>query len=465
MKEKGRLRKFLDFLREGDAEIMGRYWKIALLAAGLACIWILGGGCSLKTGDSLLSLPKVPAEYVQLQQQLDVILQGGAAYAVAESGTNRQAVQEVDLDGDGHEEVLAFFRTESGSFQVYGFRREKDEYLPMGMAEGYGTALQAIYYPQLGNGTRALAVCWGFDEGGSYGMTVYGFSKGGMTVLLDMQYADVAFSDLDGDGAEELAFAVRDSVSGSYTARVYRMGKAGYQVSWEAPMCIEVRSVANMQFGQLEEGRIGLYIDSIAIAGGYVTDLICYDGRQAVNRTMDPASGSGGRTWRSSSVFCSDISGDGQIDVPVNHSFPYDANENESRYRLDWMNYDPMGDEIQVSSTYHVPGESWYLAWPESWGDQVRAERISGMHYSRTKFFHLRQEGKTEEVMSIYLFTGSSRESQADLYRQLQPLASTSAGIYRCGVIEGEDPELFLPLEAVKTLFHTIEISWHGEAF
>ena len=54
---------------------MYRKLKNVLLLAGLLMILVLSGGCSLQTGDGLLLLPKVPTEYVQLQQQLDEILQ------------------------------------------------------------------------------------------------------------------------------------------------------------------------------------------------------------------------------------------------------------------------------------------------------------------------------------------------------------------------------------------------------
>ena len=50
---------------------MYRKLKNVLLLAGLLMILVLSGGCSLQTGDGLLLLPKVPTEYVQLQQQLD----------------------------------------------------------------------------------------------------------------------------------------------------------------------------------------------------------------------------------------------------------------------------------------------------------------------------------------------------------------------------------------------------------
>ena len=442
---------------------MYNYVKKCLYLACLSLALLLLGGCSLKFGDSLLLLPKVPTEYVQLQQQLNTILQQGAVYAVADSGMNRQAVQVVDLDGAGDEEALAFFRTETGAYQVYAFRKEGEHYTRIGMAEGYGNSLRAIYYPTLGDGRLGLAMCWGFDEGGSYGMTVYNFGDSGMTVLMDIQYADVAIEDIDGDGAQEMAFAVRDSVTGLYSARVCQFRDDQYRVLYEVPMCLEVRSVASMRFGKVDRNQVGLYIDSVATTGGYVTDLIWYDGRMAANRTIDQASGSGAKTWRPTSVFCTDVSGDGRVDVPVSHTFSYEPNETELRSRLDWVNYDELGAETLVSSTLHRASENWYLVWPESWGEQVRLDSVSTVSLSQTVCWTPGPEGQRQRLLTVYLFTGDSRENDAALYRKLQPLASNAYGLYRCDLHESDPASL--TLEQVRSLFHTVEVSWNSEEY
>ncbi len=443
---------------------MYSYVKKALLLAGLLVLIVLLGGCSLQTGDGLLLLPKVPAEYVQLQQQLDQILVTGAVYAVAETGTNRQAVQLKDLDGDGAEEALAFFRTPAGAHRVYVFRQEQDAYQAIGMAEGYGTTLRAVYYPKLPDGQSALAMCWGLDESGAYGMTVYGFLPEGMTTLLEAQYGDVTIHDIDRDGSEELAFAIRDGLTGLYSARVYRWQQGQYRILYEVPMCLEVRSVANMQFGTVEGAQLGLYIDSLSTAGGYVTDLICYDGQTAQNRTIDQASGSGSKTWRLASVFCSDVSGDGRVDVPASHNFPYEANEIEARARLDWYNFAADGSEKQVASTLNSVSESWYLLWPEKWGDRVRVTKSSGVGLSKT-IFTANRGGDSEEVLTLWMFSGDNREQSAGIYQKLSGLITNAAGIYRYSIPEGADKELALTGDELKALFYPIEIGWHAEEY
>lgn len=443
---------------------MYRLVKKTLPLAAMLLLLTLLGGCALQTGDGLLLLPKVPAEYVQLQQQLSQILDGGASYAVAETGTNRQAVQLADLDGDGTEEALAFFRTEDGAFQAHAFRQDGESYVPIGLAEGYGTTLRAVYYPRLPDGRLALAMCWGFDEGGSYGMTIYGFSEQGMRAMLDIQYSDVVIQDIDGDGAEELAFAVRDSVTGIYSARVYQYREEQYRVLYEVPMCLEVRSVANMQFGRTENGSLGLYIDSISNIGGYVTDLVCYDGRTAANRTIDQASGSGSRTWRPISVFCGDINGDGRLDIPISHSFSVTANEVESRARLDWYNVDADGAETVVGSSLNAVTENWYLIWPEKWGDQVRVTKSAGTGFSKT-VFSLQKGEDTQELLSIWLFSGDGTESAASAYKRLGTLDSTTAGVYRFSISQTADSAFSLTEEELRELFRTVESGWHIEEY
>lgn len=443
---------------------MYRLVKQTLPLAALLLLLTLLGGCALQTGDGLLLLPKVPAEYVQLQQQLSQILDGGASYAVAETGTHRQTVQLVDLDGDGAEEALGFFRAEDGALQVYVFRQDAEGYSLMGVAEGYGTTLRAVYYPTLPGGRRALAMCWGFDEGGSYGMTIYGFSGQGMRALQDIQYSDVVIQDIDGDGAEELAFAVRDSVTGIYSARVYQYREEQYRVLYEVPMCLEVRSVANMQFGRMENGSLGLYIDSISNTGGYVTDLVCYDGRTAANRTIDQASGSGSRTWRPISVFCDDLNGDGRLDIPVTHSFSAQANEIETRARLDWYNVDADGGETLVGSSVNAVTESWYLIWPEAWGEQVRVTKSSGTGFSKT-VFSLQKGEDTQELLSIWLFSGDGLESVSSVYKRLGTLESTAAGVYRFSLSQTADSGLALTEDELRELFHTVESGWHIEEY
>ena len=83
-----------------------RTWPVLPVLLAL----LLSGCVFSSTVDELYQLPQLPAEYTELQNLLDAIQDQGAEYAAPTSGANIQPVQLVDLDGDGTQEAVAFFR-------------------------------------------------------------------------------------------------------------------------------------------------------------------------------------------------------------------------------------------------------------------------------------------------------------------------------------------------------------------
>ena len=71
----------------------------------------------------------------------------------------------------------------------------------------------------------------------------------------------------------------------------------------------------------------------------------------------------------------------------------------------------------------------------------------------------------SEEVLTLWMFSGDDREQSAAIYKKLSSLTSTAAGIYRYSIPQGADEKVALTVEELKELFHTIEISWHSEQY
>ena len=88
---------------------MTRLAKGLLLALLCALLAATLSGCAFNaSAEEMYTPPQLPAEYTELQTQIDAILAGGAEYAAPTSGTNIQSVQLVDLDGDGMEDKEVF---------------------------------------------------------------------------------------------------------------------------------------------------------------------------------------------------------------------------------------------------------------------------------------------------------------------------------------------------------------------
>jgi len=137
----------------------------ALAAALLLCAVLSGcGGFNFEINpEELYALPELPAKYTELNARLNAILEDGAEYAAPASGANIQPVQMTDLDGDGAQEALAFFRKaeDEKPLKIYIFSAKEDRYEQSAVIEGSGASVYSVVYSDLnGDGWTELIVGW-----------------------------------------------------------------------------------------------------------------------------------------------------------------------------------------------------------------------------------------------------------------------------------------------------------------
>ena len=108
-------------------------------------------GCVFSSVEDMYALPKSSEAYVNLQAKINTE-KGSAEYIAPLSGENRQTIQLVDVDGDGTQEAVAFFRDAQADapLRIVFFRQDEDgEYQPWARIEGVGTEIESIDYLEL----------------------------------------------------------------------------------------------------------------------------------------------------------------------------------------------------------------------------------------------------------------------------------------------------------------------------
>lgn len=122
---------------------------------------LLLGGCVFPSGDELLAAPKPSSNYQSLQTELEKQLAQGVSYASPSEGENRSSIQLADLDNDGVEEAITFFRgatsATSNKFTVAVYRKQDDSYVCTGTIDGRGTALRSVDFRYW---SRAASAAW-----------------------------------------------------------------------------------------------------------------------------------------------------------------------------------------------------------------------------------------------------------------------------------------------------------------
>lgn len=397
--------------------------KILLLAAALLPLVLTG--CMMSASvDDLYTLPQLPEEYKALSARLSEILAMGAEYAPPQAGGNLPQVQMVDLDGDGIDEALAFFRisTEERPLKIYIFRAAGDGYQQAGVIDGSGTAVHSVRYEDMdGDGVREVLVSW-MVSAEVQSISVYAVPDLEPVRLMSASYARYEVVDLDGDGDLELVLLCSDdSDIGLSVADYYDWDsdKSSLELQSTARLSAPVAGLQGMQIGALQEGETALFVTS-RITGAdetsnAITDILLYRQPELTNIVLSDVTGVSTQIFRflNSQIQPADIAGNGATAVPRPVRLPADSGETEY-WKLYWHYYRADGSDEQEAVTYHNSADRWYLLIPDGWDGHFTVRQVNtSAAVHATEFYEARGNLTGEKLFTVYTLTGADREAQA----------------------------------------------------
>ena len=402
--------------------------KFFLLIAA-ALLPLLLGGCMLSaSADELYALPQLPEEYQALREHLSEVLDGGADYAAPQAGSNLSPVQMVDLDGDGGDEALAFFRaaSEERPLRIHIFQAEgEDDYRQAAVIEGSGTSIHSVRYEDMdGDGVREILVSWRVSAE-VRSLSVYAIRGMEPLLLMSAPYARYEVADLDGDGALELVLLRSDDTETGLTLADYYdwdSGNSGLSLRSTAKLSASVASLQGVHAGALREGERAIFVTSRDTGANdtsrAVTDILAFRNPDLVNIVLDSDTGVSTQIFRylNPTLLPEDLNGDGATEVPRPAALPSDggADGEDLYWKLYWHSYDMDGSDQRQAVTYHNLTDRWYLTIPDGWDHHFTVRQVnasSSVH--ATTFYSVRAGVLEEELLTIYTLTGTDRESQA----------------------------------------------------
>ncbi len=395
---------------------MGHKVKAFAISVLLVILAVCASGCSASTSDSLYKLPEATDNYKKIQQKIDEIQARGEEFAAPVAGYNRQAIQLHDLDGDGEEEVIAFFRTnEEKPLKIYILKSNGENYDIVAKIEGDGTAVDTIAYVDMdGDSITELILGWQMSSSVKL-MTIYSIREYQPVQLATDSYSTYTYCDMDGDGDNEVTAFHMDTTDSVSDMTMYMLMSDGEMVSYAANLSSSADTIAKVQNGIFGGGH-ALYVDS-ARGNGVITDIIVFNDETLTNITVDPDTGDSD-TYRPYSVYSSDIDKNGRVEVPIAVSLP--AVSDTTYYLLDWNLYAYDGEASIVLTTYHNYSDGWYLIVPGEWKETITIRREDNVSGERTVVFSAitgESGGKpeTEGFLKIYSLSGDNKEDRSAL--------------------------------------------------
>lgn len=419
-----------------------------LLAALLFCL----SGCYSGNIDQYFSLPMASEEYRQLQSLIDEELASGSEYAAPIHGSYRQSVQLSDVDGDGADEALAFFRDAAKNPKINIYDSENGEHWLALSISGEGSSIGRIDYADLtGDGQKELLVSWQISSGLSV-LGVYSLAGWSGDVLLSTDSAEFVTGDINRDGCDEL-LNLRAANSTTYLVDQYTFPLGQEPQATSAALSAGISALQRLRMVTLAEDAPALLAESTLTTGDLVSDLfVCRDG-SLINLTMNRTTQISETRRSYSLVYAQDIDGDGSTEIP--HPQQLYSRGDEVFWSIAWFRYDASGRASTIMTTYHCVTDNWYLVLPSGWDVGLTVRRDDSVSGERAVILsRLRSDGSLEDYVAIYAITGENRYERARLDNRFL-LQEEGTTVYAAKILDGKTDE-----NTIRSRFHVIYTDW-----
>ena len=419
-----------------------------LLAALLFCL----SGCYSGNIDQYFSLPMASEEYRQLQSLIDEELASGSEYAAPIHGSYRQSVQLSDVDGDGADEALAFFRDAAKNPKINIYDSENGEYRLALSISGEGSSIGRIDYADLtGDGQKELLVSWQISSGLSV-LGVYSLAGWSGDVLLSTDSAEFVTGDINRDGCDEL-LNLRAANSTTYLVDQYTFPLGQEPQATSAALSAGISALQRLRMVTLAGDAPALLAESTLTTGDLVSDLfVCRDG-SLINLTMNRTTQISETRRSYSLVYAQDIDGDGSTEIP--HPQQLYSRGDEVFWSIAWFRYDASGRASTIMTTYHCVTDNWYLVLPPGWDVGLTVRRDDSVSGERAVILsRLRSDGSLEDYVAIYAITGENRYERARLDNRFL-LQEEGTTVYAAKILDGKTDE-----NTIRSRFHVIYTDW-----
>lgn len=336
---------------------MKRTAALAVIFALAACVLL--SSCSerrlLRSADDLIVAPLYYDEYGELVEKFQNELGKEIRLCTPNEGDNRSAIIFDDIDADGDDEALIFYRSGKGeeNARMHIYDLSGGEWVSCGDFVGYGSEVGSVALEDMDlDGFKELVVVWNVP---SVAMSnVLSLYRTGNTVS---DYSEAAnefcsiftLADIDGDSNSELFFISCNSVNGD----MQRLAKALKLSSGSVVLMGEARTDANISSyvslsteKSSDKAPLRIYVDALKAGTDMITELVYWDEEKAVLKApfYDPATASNNITLRHQPITSRDINNDGTIDIPVQNKVFGDTVKTqdpgyENVFVTEWKNY------------------------------------------------------------------------------------------------------------------------------
>ncbi len=310
--------------------------KLRKMSAFILCavMLLLCSGCSLNffSVESLMSPPLQSGKNGEVEEAFKKLMaEKTIQLRTPQSGDYQTAFILFDINGDSQEEAVVFYTDSSidASVRMSFMESVNDTWVIASDVKGAGSGVFDVSFSDMDNdGVYEILVGWSlFDTKTSKIVSVYQVSMGekGVFVLNTLgneYYNSKSITDFNGDEKEDLVLVYLDDTGESQQSyfRCFSLSEHDDFVKYsDVKLDSHISSVSKIQYDTVKyagDSCRRVFIDCIKTESSMFTEILYWDSEdlKAVRDIKNPVTS----TLRSSKIYCSDIDGDGLLEIPSN---------------------------------------------------------------------------------------------------------------------------------------------------
>lgn len=426
--------------------------------ATLLLIFMLLSGCSLSQPEALYCLPEAPADYYDLQEALTKVLDEGYSYHAPASGTHRETVQLLDLNGDGTDEAVAFFRrNQDGAVKCYIFSKQEGVYDQSAVIDCTGSGVASVEYADLdGSGNLELLLSCQVSQTVPQALQICRYDGREAQTLMTIPCS--RYMILNPAGKSWL-MCFTDNGTDPCTLGCYCLGDGGLSLEREETLTGSYAQMVDVQEICLEDGAYAVAITSDLEENRRTYDILTLlDG--TVSRVHSEVLQSEG--VRGDALCPQDVDQDGKTELPQTQTMaPYDEGSTAQNLVI-WYGVSSDGTAKKKAAAYYDVAENWYLTLPDSWLGNILVKQSDTAEgdcaVSQAVFYRLDEDGKAgDKLITVYTLKGSGQQAYAE--EQGLSVLYSSADVLCAVSINEEIPhwEGTVTMNQISDGFHPLE--------
>ena len=337
-------------------------------------------GCSILETDteSMMHPPLLSIEQEKLNDALKKVAGENYTLKYPKNGETNSAFIFRDLDNDGTDEAVAFYSSVDESTRINVLKNENNDWVSVYEAAGFSGEIESVEFVKIDEKSPAMVIGWEGEIG------VYRFGKNRIETLHTASCDGGVILDINEDGFMDIAFFNGEAIDRSFFTVLYR-GENGIVLTDEIIVNAKFDSLLSMKTGKIDEGTTALFIDSIIYDGVYLTEVVTLDDGKAVRYTLadfvkyedeeeeenEVSSGTiivvgsnlgkRGIFLRNTEVSCTDIDGDGIMEMPVEIREDYANKKTDKIYYLQYVNL--VQTEQEIEESLHISEKEALSVW------------------------------------------------------------------------------------------------------